>query len=158
MLHKAAGLTVIALLTGGATAYAASGLLTDPKGDYPDIVKLAYANAKSKVTVTLTYAGARPQNESLYVRWGSKGQSYQVFLSESAGLEELRYYRSKTAASKTIACKGLVVRHATSLSTTAVIPRTCLAKAPDTLRFQGIATEGIGSADETKVSKGVRRG
>ena len=43
-------------------------------------------------------------------------------------------------------------------STKVVIPRSCLAKAPDELRFQGIATEGLYSSDETKVSRAIARG
>ena len=66
-----------ALLTSSAAAYAASGSVTDPKGDYPDIVKLGYVNAKSKVTMTMTLAGDHAQNESFYLRWGSKGTSYR---------------------------------------------------------------------------------
>lgn len=158
MRTRVAGFVVVAVLTGSSAAHAASGSLIDPKGDYPDIVKLAFGNARTKVTVTMTYAGGRAQNESFYLRWGSKGQSYQVFVSRSVGMKELRYYSSAKATGKRVACKGLVVRRPTALSTTAIIPRTCLAKAPDKLRFQGIATEGLSLSDETKLSPSIKRG
>ena len=147
-----------ALLMSSAAAYAASGSLTDAKGDYPDIVKLAYVNAKSKVTMTMTLAGTNAQNESFYLRWGSKGTSYQVFSSPSIDLTELRYYSRTDAEPKRITCSGLVVTPISSTATRVTIPRTCLSKAPDALRFQGIATEGTSLLDQTKVSAATKRG
>jgi hypothetical protein len=158
MLCKLASLAIAALLAGGGVAHAASGSLTDAKGDYPDVVKLSYANAASKVVMTMTYSGDHPQNESFYVRWGTSGRSYQVFNSPSAGLRELRYYRGIDASPKRIVCGGLGVKQPSATTTKVVIPRSCLTKAPDRIRFQGIATEGLSSADETKVSKAVARG
>lgn len=148
----------VSVFAVSATAQADSGSLIDPKGDYPDIIKVTYNNAASKVTMTMTYSGARAQNESFYLRWGSAGKSYQVFNSPSARIKELRYYASASAATKKITCSGLVVRRVTSSSTSVTIPRTCLAKAPNALRFQGIATEGVSSADQTKISKLTARG
>jgi hypothetical protein len=158
MLRTTAGLAVAALLAGGGVASAATGSLTDPEGDFPDIVKLSYGNGSSKVTMTMTYAGARPQNESFYVKWGKTGKRYQVFNSPSAGIRELRYYRGTNASPKRIDCSGLRVTQPSAKSTKVVIPRRCLTKAADRLRFQGIATEGLMSSDETKVSKAVARG
>jgi hypothetical protein len=155
---KTAGVAVAALLAGGGVASAATGSLTDPKGDFPDIVKLSYSNGSSKVTMTMTYAGARPQNESFYLKWGTSGKRYQVFNSPSASIRELRYYRATNASPKRIACSGLRVNQPSARSTKLVIPRGCLAKATDKLRFQGIATEGLFSSDQTKVSKAVARG
>ena len=153
MLEKTAA--VIALtLAGTATAYADSGSITDPAGDYPDIVKLAYNNADSKVVMKLTYSEVAAQNESFYMRWGSDDEAYQVFVSESAGLEELRYYGN----GKAIKCEGLKIRRPDDNVTKAVVPRSCLDKAPGKLRFQGIATEGLFNSDETKISKAVPRG
>jgi hypothetical protein len=146
------------LVMGTSAAYAASGSLTDPKGDYPDIVKLAYSNAKTKVTMTMTFAGGHGQNESFYLRWGAKGASYQVFSSPSAGLKELRYAASKAAVGKRVTCKALVVKQLSSTVTTVSIPRSCIVKAPDALRFQGIATEGLSLHDDTKLSPAVKRG
>ena len=158
MFHKSAGLAVAVLLAGGGIATAATGSLTDPEGDFPDIVKLSYGNGPSKVTMKLTYAGARPQNESFYLKWGTAGKRYQVFNSPSASISELRYYRGANAPVKQIDCSGLRVTQPTGASTKVVIPRRCLTKAADKLRFQGIATEGLSSSDETKVSKAVPRG
>jgi hypothetical protein len=158
MFHKAAGLAVAGLLAGGGVATAATGSLTDPEGDFPDIVKLSYNNGSSKVTMKLTYAGAHPMNESFYLKWGTTGKRYQVFNSPSAGISELRYYGGTNAPVKQIDCSGLSVTQPTEHSTKVVIPRRCLTKAADKLRFQGIATEGLSSSDETKVSKAVARG
>ena len=158
MFSRAAGIAVAVLLAGGGVANAATGSLTDPKGDFPDIVKLSYSNGSSKVKMTMTYAGARPQNESFYLKWGTAGKRYQVFISPSASISELRYYGATNAPVKAIACSGLRVTQPSATSTKTVIPRSCLKKAADKLRFQGIATEGVASSDETKVSKAVARG
>ena len=153
MLKKTAA--VIALsLAGTATAYADSGSITDPAGDYPDIVKLAYNNADSKVVMKLTYSEVAAQNESFYMRWGSEDEAYQVFVSESSGLEELRYHGN----GKAVKCDELRVRRPDDNVTKAIVPRSCIGKAPGKLRFQGIATEGLFSADETKTSKAIPRG
>jgi len=76
--HGVAAVAVAAALFGGAQAQADSGSVNDPSGDLPDIIKLAYNNADSKVVVTMTYSGFRAQNESFYMRWGD-GKYYQVF-------------------------------------------------------------------------------
>ena len=151
MFRRTAGIVGVAVLAGAAPAYAASGSLTRPKGDFPDFVKLSYDNAASKVTMTMTYAGGRPQNESFYMRWGAKDY-YQVFVSPSASLKELRYSGGK------VRCAGLVIRRPTTRSTTAIIPRSCLPKAPAKLRFQGIGTLGLMNFDETRISTLVGRG
>ena len=158
MVRKTAGVAVLMLLAGGGVATAATGSLTDPKGDFPDIVKLSYSNGSSKVTMTMTYADFRPQNESFYLKWGTSGKRYQVFNSPSAGIRELRYYRAKNTAAKRIGCSGLRVTQPSAKSTKVVVPRGCLTKAADKLRFQGIATEGLMASDETKVSQAVARG
>jgi hypothetical protein len=109
--------------------------------------------------MTITYNGDTAQNEGFWMRWGSKGKSYQVFSSPSVGINQLRYYSGKDAAPTIVGCKGLrIKRRYPPYSTSATIPRSCLAKAPDKLRFQGIATEGTSSIDETKVSKAIARG
>jgi len=158
MVRKTACIAVAALFAGGGAANAATGSLTDPEGDFPDIVKLSYGNGSGKVTMKMSYADARPQNESFYLKWGTAGKRYQVFNSPSAGIRELRYYSSANASAKRIDCGGLKVTEPSALTTKVVIPRSCLKKAADKLRFQGIATEGLMSSDETKVSKAVARG
>ena len=149
---------VAALLTSSPAAYAASGTLTDPKGDYPDIVKLGYVNAKSKVTLTMTVAGGHAQNESFYLRWGSKGASYQVFSSPSAKLKELRYYSRQRPRRSGSPAPGWSSSRHRRRPPRCTVPRTLPSKAPDALRFQGIATEGTSLLDETKVSGAVKRG
>jgi hypothetical protein len=158
VFRKTIGVAVAALLAGGGVASAATGSLTDPKGDFPDIVKLSYSNGSSKLTMAMTYAGARPQNESFYVKWGTSGKRYQVFNSPSASIRELRYYRATSASPKRISCSRLRVTQPSTKSTKIVIPRGCLTKAADKLRFQGIATEGLFSSDQTRISKVVARG
>ena len=158
MFHKTAGVAVAALLAAGGVANAATGSLTDPTGDFPDIVKLSYTNGPSKVTMKMTYAGTRAQNESFYLKWGTAGKRYQVFNSPSASIRELRYYGGTNASARRTACGGMTVTYPSANTTKVVIPRSCLKKAADKLRFQGIATEGLSSSDETKVSKAVARG
>jgi hypothetical protein len=141
-------------------AHAAGGSLSDPKGDGdPDIVSLTYANKPKAVRMSMTYADiALAQNESFYLRWGA-GKSYQLFSSDSAGIRELRYYSSKSALPKVVRCSGLTVTHQTAQDRTRVkIPRTCLAHAPKKLKFQGIATMGLSSSDQTKVTGKIAQG
>jgi hypothetical protein len=38
------------------------------------------------------------------------------------------------------------------------IPRTCIPKAPNKVKFQGTATQGVLPADQTKVSGLIARG
>jgi hypothetical protein len=140
-------------------AQAAAGTLTDPKGDgYPDIVKLTYANKAKSVGVSMTYDDiGLAQNESFLLRWKA-GKHYQVFVSTS-GIQELRYYSSKSAPGKVVACAGLKVKHTASKDKTKVtIPRSCLSKAPDKLKFQGVATMGLSFSDKTKISPKVALG
>ncbi len=134
-------------------AGAATGSLSDARGDFPDIRGLSYSNASGQVVMTMRYADLEvAQNQSFYIRWGTRA-SYQVFVSPSAGLKELRFNGTRTA------CAGLrVTALPASESTRVVVPRGCLSKAPDRLKFQGIATAGLHSVDETAVSPWVRRG
>lgn len=73
-------------------------------------------------------------------------------------LRELRHYGAKNAAAKRTPCSGLRVTQPSATSTKVVVPRRCLTKAADKLRFQGIVTEGLSSSDETNVNKAVGRG
>jgi hypothetical protein len=149
---KVASIACVGLMIAASTAFGASGSLRDPKGDHPDVVKLRYDNARSKVKMTMTYAAFTAQNESFYMSWGRGTKSnYQVFLSPSANLKVLRYKGND------VRCRQLRVKRGTR-STTVTVPRSCLPKAPGRLRFQGIATEGLFSSDETAVSKAIRRG
>ena len=149
----AAAVAALALaLALPAAAFAASGSISDPSGDYPDILKLAYANKSGKVVMTMTYGGARPQNESFYIKYGEP-KNYQVFVSSGIGTKELRFNSRK------VPCSGLSVSHdAALLQTKVVVPRSCLSKAPNKLRFQGVATEGLYSSDKTALSPWVKRG
>lgn len=147
-------------MMGAPPAFADSGSINDAKGDYPDIVKLAYRNGDSSVRMTMTYTNlADAQNESFYLHWGTAGKRYQVFESASAGIRELRFYSGSTAAGRPVTCDGLRVVHRGAYErTTVVIPRSCIPKAANTLRFQGVATAGLTSSDETKKSPRTARG
>jgi hypothetical protein len=147
----ATGTALITLLTGGATALADKGKISDPKGDLPDIIQLAYNNGDSKVKMKMTYKDFRAQNESFYMRWGTDDDNYQVFIGAGVG-EELRLN------GKSVKCDELRVSTPDDVTTKVVVPRTCLKKAPDKLRFQGIATEGLSNFDETKTTKAIKRG
>lgn len=146
--------TALTIASAAPAAHAASGSMSDPSGDLPDIIKLTYANKADRVVMAVTYEGYRAQNESFYMRWGrNASKSYQVFVSQASGLQELRLNGSK------VACRSLKVSHnPDTLVTRTVVPRSCLSKAPNKLRFQAIATEGLYSADETKLSAGVAHG
>jgi len=147
--RMAAVVTAATLVWGATQAHAESGSIDDPEGDLPDIVKLAYNNADRKVVMTLTYSGFRAQNESFYMRWGD-GKYYQVF--RGPGLTQLRLNGN------TKNCEDLRIREPSSVSTKVIVPRSCLKKAPNKLRFQGIATEGLANSDETSVTKLIARG
>ncbi len=139
-------------------ALAATGHITDPSGDVPDITRLNYDNAQRKVVMTLKFADvALAQNRSFYIQWG-KPQKYQVFDSPSAAISELRFVRADGTFAK-VACDGLKVTEDAGTNTVkAVVPRSCLPKAPNQVRFKGIATMGLTDKDETKVSPLMKRG
>ncbi len=126
MFRRTAGVVVAALLVGSGVANAATGSLTDPKGDYPDIVKLSFSNGSSKVTMTMTYAGAHPQNESFYMEWGKAGKRYQVFNNPSASIRgapllpreerDGQAHHVRRSARDAALCDQLEVRHPAPLS------------------------------------------
>jgi hypothetical protein len=146
------------LLTAAPAAQAATGRVTDPHGDFPDIWRLDYSNAQHKVVMTMKFASlADAQNESFYIQWGT-AKKYQVFYSPSADITELRFFRDADTF-RSVACGGLqVTDNADANTTKAVVPRSCLSKAPDRLRFKGIATQGSTLSDETRVSPFTARG
>jgi hypothetical protein len=135
------------------SANAASGTISDPAGDLPDIRRLSYTNGADKVVMTMRYASlAGAQNQSFYIRWGTAA-NYQVFVSPSADLEELRFNGTRKS------CAGLkVTALPASESTKVVVPRSCIPKATKRLKFKGIATAGLSLVDETKLSPWVARG
>ena len=150
--HGIAAVAMATALIGSAQAQANSGSISDPSGDLPDIVKLAYNNADRKVVMTMTYSGFRAQNESFYMRWGD-GKYYQVFRAFG---QDAQLRLNKPTGVK--ACDGLRVREPSELSTKVTVPRSCLKKAPDKLKFQGIATEGVSNSDQTRITKAIARG
>jgi hypothetical protein len=146
------------LLTAAPAAQAATGRVTDPHGDLPDIWRLDYSNAQHKVVMTMTFASlADAENESFYIRWGT-AKRYQVFYSHSAHITELRFFRDAFTF-RSVACGGLqLTDNADANTTEAVVPRSCLAKAPDRLRFKGVTTQGTSLIDRTRVSPLTARG
>ena len=146
------------LLLSAPPAMAASGQLTDPSGDLPDITRLNYSNAQGKVVMKLKFASvADAQNRSFWIQWGQP-EKYQVFDSPSAAISELRFRAANGTIAK-VACDGLKVTEDAGTNTVkAVVPRSCLPKAHDRVRFKGIATLGRDLLDETKLSPFVDRG
>ena len=77
---------VLLLLSVPPPAMAASGHITDPSGELPDILRLNYSNAPGKVVMTLKFANvADAQNRGFWIQWGEP-QKYQVFDSPSAAI------------------------------------------------------------------------
>jgi len=146
------------LLLSAPHAVAASGSVADPGGDFPDILRLSYDNAPTRVVMTLKFASvADADARSFYIQWG-KPQKYQVFDSPSVPTTELRLFRADGTFAK-VRCAGLkVTQNADTNTVRAVVPRSCLSKAPDRVQFKGIATLGNFSSDQTKLSPLVRRG
>jgi len=134
-------------------AGAATGSISDPDTGLPDIRRLSYDNATGKVVMTMKYANLDDaQAQSFYISWGTKAK-YQVFVSPSAGKEELRFNGTRTA------CGGLQVAALPAKeSTRVVVPRSCIPKAANKLKFKGIATQGNFGKDETALSPWVARG
>jgi hypothetical protein len=133
-------------------ASAATGSVSDPAGDFPDIRRLSYRNGAERVVMTMRYTRlADAQNQSFYIRWDSPSY-YQVFVS--GRVKELRF-----KAETKVACRGLrVTALRASESTRVVVPRSCLRRAPGRLSFRGIATRRVSEHDETALSPLVRRG
>ena len=161
MLFRRIAIAVCApalLLLSAPQAVAASGQITDPGGDLPDITRLNYSNAQGKVVMTLKFASvADAQSRSFYIQWGQP-QKYQVFDSPSAATSELRFHRANGTFAK-VTCVGLKVTEDVGTNTVkAVVPRSCLPNAPDRVRFKGIATQGLSLSDQTKLSPLVNRG
>ncbi|MCA1713482.1 MAG: hypothetical protein LC789_18330 [Actinobacteria bacterium] len=155
MAHRPARLVllVLVLATGLASAAAAdTGSLTDPAGDYPDIRRLSYNNAETRVVIAMKYAELDDvQNHSFYMKWADG--YYQVFYSPGIEMTELR----KNGVKKP--CAGLTVtEYPDTERARAVVPRTCLPAAPNRLRFRGIATAGMYSSDQTAWSPLIARG
>ena len=136
-----------------APAAAAGGYITDPAGDYPDIRRLSYTNAATKVVMVMRYTNVQDAiAESFYIRWGTTSY-YQVFRNDYNGAYELRYNGNR------VACGSLTVtRLPVKESTRAVIPRICLSHAPNRLKFKGISTAGNYFIDKTALSPWVSRG
>lgn len=159
-LKPTLGLALAGVLAAavGPSALAEGGGITDPAGDFPDIRRLDYNNAQTKVVLTMKLASlADAQNQSFYIQWGAP-KKYQVFHSPGVGITELRFFRDADTF-RSVDCAGLrVTENDTAQTTKATVPRSCIGKAPDTLRFKAIATQGTSLSDETKLTPAARRG
>ena len=92
---------------------------------------------------------ADAQNRGFWIQWGEP-QKYQVFDSPSAAISELRFHRANGTFAK-VGCAGLQVTEDAGTNTVkAVVPRSCLPKAPNRVRFKGIATQGLSLSDQTQ--------
>lgn len=146
----------IAVLIAATSAHAASGSLTDPDDEsLADVLKLSYANKDNKAVIKMTYDGYRPQVENFYVSWGTQGKYYK--LQSSPNGTSLWFNNGSSESEK--ACGDDKVSHdSETFVSTGVIPRSCIPKAPDRVKFQGIVTEGLFESDQTAVSARVARG
>jgi hypothetical protein len=150
-------LLLVTVLMLPARAWAASGAINDPDDtSLADVLRLAYANNSGKVVMRMTYDGFRPQVENFYVKWGTSGRAYKLQHSEANGTT-LWYDNGSSEGQR--ACDGAVVAYdADRFVSKAVIPRSCMPRARDRVKFQGIVTEGLFESDATRTSTGVARG
>lgn len=146
----------VAMLMPASAAFAASGSLNDPDDDtIADVLKLSYANKDAKVVMRMTYDGDRPQVENFYVKWGTDGKYYK--LQRSPNGTTLWFNNGASESEKSCSSDNLSHNSDTFVST-GVIPRSCMSRAPDKVKFQGFVTEGLFDSDQTKTSAGVARG
>ena len=75
VIRTALGVMCGVLLVPATVGHAASGSITDSKDKFldTDIVRLDYDNQHTRLVMTMTYRGGRPQNEGFRMRWGSRG-------------------------------------------------------------------------------------
>lgn len=140
-----------------APALAASASLTDPDdASIADVLRLSYDNGANKVVMEMTYDAHRPQVENFYVKWGTAGEYYK--LQRSAGTGTTLWFSNGSGESKRPCTGDKVTHNANTVVSTAGIPRSCMPKAPDKVKFQGVVTEGLFASDRTKTSPGVARG
>lgn len=146
--------TLLALTLLAPSAHAAKVTVTDPSGDYPDIVKMSGNNAKKRLVMTVSFGEGAVDflNASAYIRSGKR--IYQAFDATAGdGFRELRFKGKK------VPCRGLkVARNADAGTVRFIIPRRCVPKLRAKVRFKAVATEGLMSSDETKWSNKVKRG
>jgi hypothetical protein len=141
----------IATLLIAPAASAATGSIGDPAGESPDIRRLTYSNSARHVVMTMRYTRlADARFQSFYIHWDSPAY-YQVQVTPKGKRLEFK-------AATRVACAGLrVTVLRPRQSTRVVVPRKCLRRADNRLRFRGIAARGL-NADETSLSPWVRRG
>ena len=137
-------------------AGAATGAISDPAGEHPDIRRLSYDNAAAKVVMTMRFASLEEaQNQTFRMQWNDG--AYEVLHFPSIPVTAL-YRESAPGTSDLVPCEGLrVTAIPDRQSTRAVVPRSCLYYAPNRLKFQGTAA-GAAGEDETVLSPFVVRG
>lgn len=146
----------LAALVAAPGSFGASGSLSDPDDDsLADVLRLSYANQNRKAVIRMEYDGHRPQVENFYVRWGTSGKYYK--LQRGPNGTSLWYSNGSGESERT--CDDARVRHdGDTFVSAGTVPRSCLPQAPDKVKFQGIATEGLFSSDRTRISPRVDRG
>jgi hypothetical protein len=149
----------VAVSTG--PSFAATTSVTDPSGDYPDIRKLTLENKQTKVVLTQKYTDIElVQVETLYIKW--QGTTYYRINRgnyDDDPQAEVRFILVTEDGDKEKSCPDLNVSRSNSTDTAIYrVPRSCIPKAADRVKAQGVASAGVSSSDQTKVTDRIARG
>ena len=155
-------LAAFCVFLGAAPALAATTSVTDASGDYPDIRKLTLANNEHAVVLKQRYAELdEVQTESLLIKWGDQTH-YKVSRANydsDVALETRLLLVSPTGEEQTKSCADMTVSRNQETETSRFrVPRSCLAKAEDSVFAKGFATQGFIFADATRRTDKVDRG
>jgi hypothetical protein len=93
--------------------------------------------------------------ENFYVKWGTAGKYYKLQRSPSG---TTLWFNNGSSESEKSCSNAEVSHNSDTFVSTGVIPRSCMSRAPDKVKFQGVVTEGLFDHDQTKTSAGVARG
>jgi hypothetical protein len=142
-------------------AYAGSGSVADPRGDFPDIVRLTLHNGDAQVVVRQRYAYLDVvRTESVQLRWGRRVH-YRLDARNrdgDAALEPVLRLSTPDGVRRQ-RCAGLRVRRSSATDVAVyTVPRSCLRRAPGRLRAEGFAAAGSFDTDETALTPWIRQG
>jgi hypothetical protein len=142
-------------------AYAGSGSVADPRGDFPDIVRLTLHNGESDVVVRQRYTYLDiVRSESVQLRWG-RPVHYRLEARNTDGDAALEpvLRLSTPEGIRRQRCPGLQVLRSTATDVALyTVPRSCLPRAPGRLRAKGFAAAGSFDTDRTALTPWVAQG